>query len=129
MNTYAYVGGNPLSNIDSLGLARKFGGKTGTRLANCPAGSAEKKLCKAQCANRGGVKTCKVTRATRPIIVGGYPTREPYTIPGSMNCVCNKPDGGGFCGGDACTAGTVLAGTAIILGRALAGCAILIFAN
>lgn len=41
------------------------------------------------CAARGGVKDCVVTRGIRSIIIDGYPTKEPYTDPGSMNCVCN----------------------------------------
>ncbi len=110
-----YVESNPLLYSDPQGLA-KWGGKTPTRLANCPAGSPEKVQCQAQCANRGGIKSCKVTRSTRPIIEDGYPTREPYTLPNSMNCVCNEDDGGD--GPKSCPSGS---STGDKIGKAAAG--------
>ena len=70
---------------------------------DCP--KAQRKECGIFCAARGGVKTCKVTKGKRAIIKDGYPTHEIYTVPGSMNCVCNDPDpdaGGNLSCGDDC---------------------------
>lgn len=86
INTYAYVKNNPLKGIDPKGLISESPGSNFTR-RSC--GRAEYNDCNVSCIGRGGVSSCMVTTGTRARIVNGYPTKEIYTVSGSMSCVCN----------------------------------------
>jgi len=89
LNLYAYTDSNPINWFDPSGLI-KNNNPNNFRLVNCP--RQEMGQCVKQCESRGGVKTCRVTRGSRAIITDGYPTKELYTVPGSMNCVCIDDD-------------------------------------
>jgi len=118
LNTYGYVDANPINWIDIDGLAKDKNPSAKYRLVKCP--RKEMGECAAFCAGRGGVKSCAVTRGMRSTIRDGYPTKEPYTVPGSMSCVCNDDDpdtqGSSSCG-DNCqkVATTVVVGGTVYL--------------
>jgi hypothetical protein len=88
-NPYAYVEGNPISNVDPDGLVSKNPNGNYT-LYDCP--RPEMGQCVSQCAGRGGVKSCKVTRGVRKSIRNFTVVPELYTVPNSMSCECNKDD-------------------------------------
>ena len=75
--------------------------------------------CANYCASNGGVKSCAVTKGSRPTVRDGYPTREPYVVPGSMSCICNgeEPPPNTDCG-ESCeksAVSTFIAGVGLII--------------
>ncbi len=88
LNTYAYADSSPIISFDELGLVRTK--IKNQNLVRCR--DNERKQCRGQCKNRGGVKTCMVTKGTRKTIKNGTPATQIYIVPGSMNCVCNDDD-------------------------------------
>jgi hypothetical protein len=58
VNLYRYAEGNPLTNIDTLGLSPRLlpPSRTGTR----PCTNAEQRICESKCLN--GMESCRVSR-------------------------------------------------------------------
>jgi RHS repeat-associated protein len=85
VNTYSYVASDPIGYSDAFGLAPSPLRPGYFRRVNCFGDYS--KQCAAQCASRGGVKSCKVTKGAL-----GLPPRI-YIVPGSLSCECNcHPD-------------------------------------
>lgn len=87
INTYSYVTNNPSKGVDPTGLISESSGSH-FKLRQCP--REEYNQCNLSCMGRGGVESCKVTRGARAVIIDGEPTKELYTVPGSMSCVCKN---------------------------------------
>ena len=82
LNTYAYVGGDPLQSTDPLGLAKKPKGKW----AECNA--EDDAYCRQLCGDRG-VKSCKHWWSVWTEVIGGEKVQgwKPALYP---SCNCNE---------------------------------------
>ena len=91
LNTYGYVGGNPVRYVDFDGLAPKPVPRQRARTRACT--SAEYSACEAMCGSKG-VESCRVSQTFRferfkdPVTVLGWKD-------GPMSCSCKDPEG--FC--------------------------------
>ncbi len=106
INTYLYAEATPVSLADPSGLV-PGGGPGYFRPVRCFGEWREK--CRQQCAHRGGISSCYVTKGAI-----GMPPKI-YVVPSSLSCVCNNDD---FCKKDA--GACLLGGAAIVLGICLA---------
>lgn len=86
VNLYRYAEGNPLTNIDSLGLSPRPlpPSRTGTR----PCTNEEQRICESKCPN--GMESCRVSRTFRLVrTVNGL--GEYRWADGPMSCSCKEP--------------------------------------
>ncbi len=86
INTYGYVGGNPLKYTDPKGLARG----SAERLPSKQCNVNELRECKAQCGNRG-VDLCFVRRSMQIIGATGEGKKR-FGVKEEVICSCNDND-------------------------------------
>uniref|UniRef100_UPI0025F260E0 RHS repeat domain-containing protein n=1 Tax=uncultured Xanthomonas sp. TaxID=152831 RepID=UPI0025F260E0 len=106
VNTFSYVGAQPLNWSDSTGLAKD---RVVERWSSCTA--SDMKACEGQCSPRP-VESCRRRWIIGTSVVGGVPVQG--WIPKDLSCSCQE----NFCqkNPNTCTAGKVVGATILVCG-------------